>query len=596
MRTALHAVLAAALPIALASQLFAQQPARQQPAVEPPAGQQADVSQLAAGLSARTPEERYAAADALADLGYRAGAATPQLVLALDSPDAELRWRAARALGLIGNAKAADGLRKHAADENAMVRAQSVYALGRMRVEDEASLKAVVARLTDPEAIVRRASVSALLALKADRSKLMPLVVKALEDGDPAVVMPALHSLAEAGADVVPALAEALDHKEARYWACLILAELGPKAKEAVPALQKVVADERPEVRLQALVALGEIGPDARPAVPTVIKSLDDPEISVRYAAAFALGRIGDPSAAAALAKAAEAEDPFLKQLAIWASAKVDPQNEQKMSLAIKSLVAGLTHEKQSHRAAAARGLLDLGRDEQMSKEIDALIPTLDEEQFGRYVTAFAALGPRVVPRATEVLADPERRARGMRILARVGPKAAPAVPELIKLLADADPKTRTDALFTLAAIGPQADAAVAPIQQALSDSDREVMLTAGYALGKIGPAAKPAVPALVKLTASEDPLVKLTAVSALMKIDPQSEEHVRLAIPALIDALGSSGHEFIRLEAAMTLGDLGKAAAAAVPALQLAREDRSSAVRTAADEALKKIEGTAMR
>jgi HEAT repeat protein len=433
--------------------------------------------------------------------------------------------------------------------------------------------------------------VSALLQIQADRNKAIPLIVKALEDADPGVVMPALHTLAEGGADVVPALAQALDHKEARYWACLILAELGPKAKEAAPALVKVIADERPEVRLQALIALGEIGPDAKPAVAAVAKAMEDPELSVRYGAAFALGRIGDASAAPALEKAMESKDPFLKQLVVWASAKVDPKNAEKMSMAIKTLVFSLIDEKPSHRSAAARGLLELGQDELVSKEIDALIPTLDDEKFDRYVTAFASLGTRVVPRATEVLADPKRRERGMRILARVGPEAVSAVPELVKLLGDNDPQTRTSALYTLGAIGPKAETAVGPIGEALADSDREVRLAAAFALSRIGPPAKGAAPTIARWINSDDQLTKLAAVMALLKIDPQNQEHVTLAVPVLIDSLAAR-QEFMRVDAAYTLGEIGKAAASALPALEMALRDRSSAVRAAAAEALKKIKG----
>jgi HEAT repeat protein len=527
----------------------------------------------------------------LADLGYQARGATPHLLQALQSRDVQLRWRAARALGLVGDDKAAEGLRKQVSDADALVRAQSLYALGRLGSSDEASLAAIVGGLTDADSMVRRAAVSAFLHVKADRAQVMPLIVKTLEDGDPAVVLPALHTLADAGADVVPALAKALEHKEARYWACLILAELGPKAKEAVPALQSVLADERPEVRLQALIALGEIGSDARPAMASVAKAMEDPELSVRYGAAFALGRIGDSSATPALEKAVETKDPFLQQLVIWALAKVDPQNADKMSRAIKTLVTGLLHEKQSHRSAAARGLMDLGQDELVSKEIDALMPRLDEEQFERYVTAFASLGPRVVPRATEVLADPKRRERGMRILARVGPDAASAVPDLVKLLADPDARTRTSALYTLAAIGPKAEPAVGPISQALADRDRDVKLTAAYALARIGPPAKGAAPTIARWTASDDPLTKLTAVTTLLRIEPQNAEYVALAVPTLIDAL-QDGHEFVRVEAAMTLGELGDAAGSALPALEAARRNRSSAVRAAANEAVKKIQG----
>jgi HEAT repeat protein len=558
-------------------------------ALELPA-QQVDVAKIAAGLKASGAQEQHAAADALADLGPQAQEAAAELVAALDSRDAQLRWRAARALGLIGSPQALDGLRKRAADDDAVVRAQAVHAIGRLKAEDQASLAAVVARLTDSDAMVRRAAMAALLNIKADRARVIPLVVKALEDADPAVVMPALHTLAEGGAAVVPALSTALEHKEARYWACLVLSEIGPAAKDAVPSLVKVVADERPEVRLNALVALAEIGPDAKAATPAAIKALDDSETSVRYGAAFALGRFGDSSAAAALDKATQSDDHFLRQLAVWSAAKVEPNHGGKVNAAVKLLVAALTDEHAAHRTAAARGLLELNQPELVSKEIDSLVPTLNDEKLDRFVTAFASLGSRVVPRATEVLKDPQRRERALRVLARIGPDAAPAVPEIVKLLGEGDAQTRTGALFTLAAIGPRAEAAVEPITKALDDSDREVKLTAGYALGKIGPAAKSAAPALIKLAAAEDDDLKLAGVWALLKVDP-SEAHVKAAVPALAKALGDD-HEFVRIEAAMTLGDLGKAAAGALPALEAAQRDRSSAVRAAAAQAVKKIKG----
>src|SRR3954447_10696512 len=88
----------------------------------------ADVGQLAATLNAGSPSERIAAADALADIGGagrpavpqrgggRARPAVRQLVAALPDSDPALRWRAARALGVIGDTQAADALRKAASD------------------------------------------------------------------------------------------------------------------------------------------------------------------------------------------------------------------------------------------------------------------------------------------------------------------------------------------------------------------------------------------------------------------------------------------------------------------------------------------------
>jgi HEAT repeat protein len=554
------------------------------------------VEKLGAALSAATPEEQYAAADQLAELGIAADAAVPQLVAALESKDAQLRWRAARALGLIGNAKAIDSLRKHAADEDSAVRAQAIFALGRLKTQDKASLTAIVGRITDTDVQVRRAAYRALLMIKADRSIIRPLIIKSLEDADPAVVVPALHTLAEAGEEVVPALADALDHAEARYWACLVLAEIGPKAKEAAPALGKVLTDPRPEVRLQAAMALAEIGPDAKAAVPDLIKAAgdvkDDSFRSVQYAAVAALGRIGDKSAAPVIEKALQSDDAFLRIVGAWASAKIEPENKEKLAAAVRLLVVGLTDEHPNHRRAAARGLMELEAPELVSKEIDLAMVNLKPEQIDRMMEAFAALGPRAVPRATQLLSDPMRRERALRILGMIGAESAPAVPELIKLLKDADPKVQNETLFVLAAIGPKADAAVGPVTELLATADRDVRLTANYALGRLGPAAKSAVPELKKELASDDQMTKVTAVWALLKIEPQDKEIAATAVPLLTGAL-SHPYEFIRVEAAMALGELGPQAAAAAPALEkTSLTDSSEQVRAVALHALEKIKG----
>jgi HEAT repeat protein len=47
-----------------------------------------------------------------------------------------------------------------------------------------------------------------------------------------------------------------------------------------------------------------------------------------------------------------------------------------------------------------------------------------------------------------------------------------------------------------------------------------------------------------------------------------------------------------VRIEAAMSLGNLGKAANAALPSLERAKEDPNPAVRNAAAEAVKQIKG----
>jgi HEAT repeat protein len=55
-----------------------------------------------------------------------------------------------------------------------------------------------------------------------------------------------------------------------RACAASLLAELGPAAAQAVPALMTALGDEHAAVRVQAAIALGEIGQAALPAVPAL--------------------------------------------------------------------------------------------------------------------------------------------------------------------------------------------------------------------------------------------------------------------------------------------------------------------------------------
>jgi HEAT repeat protein len=549
----------------------------------------ADVGLLRQTLISGAPADRYAAADALADLGTAGGEAIPELLAALKSPDVDLRWRAARALGVVGDGQAVAGLKASTSDAEALVRAQAIFALGRLKPADKESLAAVTEHLSDADAQVRRAAVRALRMIDAPRQQLAPLIGKLLSDAEPAIAARALSSLTDGGVEVVPALVSALDQPQARYWACLALGEMGPQAQAAVPALIKVLSDERPEVRLQATIALGEIGPDAKPAVAALMKLLDDPIPSVRAAAVFALGHIGDPAAIAALENTEKSTEPVQRMLATWALAKLHPSDQQRLNKAIDSLVLALADKSREVAIMAAKALEDL------RPGTDLLRPLIDKliagkpEAAERIMSAVAPLGASAVPQAIAALKDPQRRVRAMQVLARIGPESAPAVPGLVELLKSGEPATTTEALYTLGAIGPSAQGAVGAIVEQLRQRDPRVVQAAIIALGKIGPAAREAIPALGKLNQSDDELLRMTSVWAILKIGPPSDDLTKAALPILAAAL-QNNREFVRVEAATSLGELGRGAADALPALQAAANDSSPAVRSAVASAIGKI------
>ena len=301
---------------------------------------------------------------------------------------------------------------------------------------------------------------------------------------------------------------------------------------------------------------------------------------------------IGDsiePSTAGALASAESSTDPFVKMLATWALAKLSPNDQQRLNKAVDALVAGLGDKNRDVAHLAAKALEDLRPGSDLLRPlIDKLITTRPEAA-DRVLGAVSSLGAGAIPHAIAALKDPQRRVRGLQVLARIGPESAPAVPALVELLKSADAASKAEILSTLGAIGPGAQAAVTAISDQLSDNDPRVAQAAAIALGKIGPAAKEAIPTLARLNQSNDDLLRLISVWAILKIGPSSEELTKTAIPILSAALQSE-HEPVRVEAAMALGELGRGAAAALPALQSAASDASPAVRSAAASAITKI------
>ena len=72
---------------------------------------------------------------------------------------------------------------------------------------------------------------------------------------------------------------------EVRKQAAIVLHDMGPDAKAAVPALTRLLSDKESGVRDRAARALAVMGPQAKTAVPALIKLLDDSVWYVRQSA-----------------------------------------------------------------------------------------------------------------------------------------------------------------------------------------------------------------------------------------------------------------------------------------------------------------------
>jgi HEAT repeat protein len=150
---------------------------------------------------------------------------------------------------------------------------------------------ALVGALEDEDDHVRALVIETLIRM--GRAGIQPAVV-ALRQPAARIHRAAMVVFKKLGTVGASALAKELRNEDAqvRQRAAIALAELGPKAKAAVPALISALRDPDPGVRRMAASALGEIGPDARRAVPALKNALKDENAQVEKDAAAALEKI----------------------------------------------------------------------------------------------------------------------------------------------------------------------------------------------------------------------------------------------------------------------------------------------------------------
>ena len=350
-------------------------------------------------------------------------------------------------------------------------------------------------------------------------------------------------------------------------------------------------------------MALGEIGPGAAAATNEIITHLQSEDSdNVRYAAAFALGAIetrktASPAAKAALEKLLDTPDLGLGSIAARGLLlnHLDDDDDEK---AIKVTVQALGSDDPNIRHLAVRTLAEMTpRGSEPSPEVvDAFVRVMSDSSphvVGEVIGALAAQGKSATPRVIRGLGNKELRPYAVQVAILLGPDAADAVPALLNAWGDtqANDGLKQEIQFALGAIGPASKPAIPKLIESLSSKSPEVRYSACYALGRIGPAAKAAVPKLKALLGARDEFDRLAGVWALIRVEPGNSEIQALAIPLLTKTLKDPrGH--LRIKAADSLGHIGAAAKAALPALKAASKDSDPNVAEAAKAAIRYISG----
>jgi HEAT repeat protein len=521
-----------------------------------------------------------------------------ELIRAAKSGNEPARIKAIDELGARGAkaGAAVEPLTKLLSDGSGKVRAHAVRSLGQIGPAAKPAATAISTLLKDADATVRQQAATALGSIRPGPDIMVPLVVKLLEDSDPGVQVRILQTISEAGPVAMPGLLKALQNEKAAYWACLVLRDMGPAGKAAVPALAEKLKDPRPEVRREAALALGAMESAAVSALPQIGAVIDDEH--ARAAATFALGQIGQIPAGveAKIRSNADSDDKFLSTVSHWTLARAHPTDKELMRGAVERLVGRITDEDPYVRVAAARALAALPPAPEITVPIfERALQNADETTAHYALDALASLGAPAVPRLIEVLKHKKLRSQASYILGEIGPAAAAATESLAKLVNDDDVQVATEAIIALSKIGPGAEGAVPALLAALQSDESPNRSAIIYALGKIGPAAVAAEPKLLELMKGKDTSLAIESAWAIMQLHPQSADSAGKALPVLTAGLRDPLPES-RQAAANLLGSVGPLAKNAIPALQAALRDENQSVRDSAAEAIRLIRGAAAK
>jgi HEAT repeat protein len=175
-----------------------------------------------------------------------------EYVEALQDPKPEVRAKAVFELGMIRGPEARQAvppLIQALKDTDASVRSNACRALIHFSKDAEQSVPALRGLIKDENAEVRVFAIQTIRWLDSSAPGLLPVLIEASQDRKPLTRAYAAHTLGLFGeAAAVAALLENLkdDNQQVRSTAARSLGEIGPEAKDAVPALIAALKEQDP--------------------------------------------------------------------------------------------------------------------------------------------------------------------------------------------------------------------------------------------------------------------------------------------------------------------------------------------------------------
>jgi HEAT repeat protein len=542
---------------------------------------------IAEAIKDRDQEVRSSALGALAQVGTKDKAV---LVLVLDMLRASIHgWRQHELDHVIRGygSEAAEELYKRLTDKDPEYRAQLLYLLSTIPGIDSDQLHAALERaLTDKAARVRLGAASILIGRDRESNKefarLFLIIKKCMQSPDADVRQQVIGMIGRdfshgirglVPPEIVPFIIEQAKskHTRTRMVALNTLANFHPRPPEAESVFVEAMKDKNPAVRQCGVQGFSNEQFKAKEAIPALIEILKSKaEPGMSYVPSI-LARLGkeDKTAAEALVEFYRTErSPYARASVLYAL----PACGDNARAAVPFIVEEVKSDNQQLRQAAIQALAKMDPDNKalLGALIDLHATRSDEEnrsfRYYRRDEAHKPLGPQVIKDLSAVLLHDklaDRRVGAAIVLGTMVRDATGAIADLKDALKDKDARVRLYAAEAYWLLTKDTRAPMPALLSGLRDKDANRRSHAAEIIAAMGKDASHAVPQLVEILKEGDERVTAFLISALARAGKEAAP----AIPVLIDIL-REGDCGMRVNATLALIPLGRDAKDAVPHL----------------------------
>lgn len=279
-------------------------------------------------------------------------------------------------------------------------------------------------------------------------------------------------------------------------------------------------------VRLKAVDSLGNRVPWAMQAIPALLAAAKDADVELRAAVLRALGRIGSqsPEILPALKRGLDDPDPRVREACAAGAATFGREGAELLAERFQRDAASRKSIAEALRAAPMSWKWSLPVFLELAKSNQA-----DDRRVAFAV--FADMGQAAasaVPQLAAALKDPDPAVQrnALKALGQIATEAA--VTPLLEYVVVAPDATRSEAAETLVRVGKPA---VPRLIKALAEEDLMFGYVAAKVLGKIGPSAVAATPALLQGLKRNNPTFRQAAAQAVVNIGPEGLPHFFAAL-----------------------------------------------------------------